>query len=121
MLQILSTFSFNWLIMGGNVRIHQVGYYLVTTIIIIVWLSGTLFAEDKFRSSIDIIRVRRGKIERSSKNRPSHSLVRLLERLGLDVLVPRVLIALAILLNLIVLNYLFRQAFFFIYSQFGPS
>jgi hypothetical protein len=115
LLQMLAIFSFFWLVSGGNVRVHQAGYYFLTTVIIVVWLAAVIAMEEWFRASVDQVRLRRARAtSASSRARPlPENRFRLaLYRLGLDLLFPRVLIGLAIGLALVGLRAYFQQLLF---------
>lgn len=124
MLQILSDVSFTWVIMGGNPRVHRVGYYILVSLIVVLWVSGVIFAETWFREGVDEIRMRRARAELGSPAPadalPDNKLLRLLRGWGLDTLARRVLIALGILLFLVVLRFLGQQALFSIAAQSIP-
>jgi hypothetical protein len=120
MLMMLSDVSFAWLIMGGSPRVHRVGYYILVSLIIVVWVSGFIMAESWFRVSVDEVRIRRARAELGSPAReapPRNRLMGVLREWGLDILARRVFIALAILLFLVGLRFLAQQVLFSLAAQ----
>lgn len=115
MLQMLSDLSFTWRVMGGSGRLHWVGYNLLASLIVVVWVSGFIIVESWFRRSIDEIRIRRARAEIGSPmpvEAPKNGLMKFLQGLGLELLSRRVLIALGILLFLVALRFLCQQLLF---------
>ena len=123
MLYLLSDFSLSWVIMGGSHRLHRVLYYAFGTLIALVWLGGTLSAEGWFRSSIDNVRLRRARAEIddsvSPAGAPKSRLLRALQKLGLDLLFPRVVIAAGILFDLMLATFVLRQFMLYVSTQFA--
>src|SRR5688500_13432119 len=117
MLLMLSDLSFTWRVMGGNPRIHRVGYYLLTSVIVVLWVSGFIVIENWFRRSIDEIRIRRARAEIGSPvpdKPPENKLMKGLQRLGLESLSRRILIALGLLISLVALRFLCQQLMFYL-------
>jgi hypothetical protein len=120
MLLMLSDLSFTWRVMGGNPRIHRAGYYLLTSVIVVLWVSAFVVIENWFRVSVDEIRVRRARAEIGSpdpEKLPENKLMKLLQGLGLEPLSRRILIALGILVSLVALRFLCQQLLFYLAAQ----
>jgi hypothetical protein len=106
--------------MGGSGRLHWVGYQILTSLIVVLGVSGFIIAESWFRRSIDEIRIRRARAEIGSPMQietPNNRVMKLLQKLGLEVLSRRVLIALGILIFLVALRFLCREFLFYLATQ----
>ena len=120
MLLILSDLSFAWRIMGGDPRLHRVGYYFLASVIVVLWVSSFIVIENWFRAGVDEIRVRRARAEIGSpipEKQPENKLLKGLQRLGLESLSRRILIALGILVSLVALRFLCQQLMFYLAAQ----
>jgi hypothetical protein len=120
MLQMLSDLSFTWRVMGGSARLHWVGYNLLASLIVVVWVSSFIILESWFRGGIDEIRLRRARAEIRSpipEKQPENKLMKGLQRLGLEILSRRILIALGILISLVALRFLCQQLLFYLAAQ----
>jgi hypothetical protein len=115
MLQMLSDLSFAWRVMEGSGRLHWVGYNLLASLIVVLWVSGFIIAENWFRVSVDEIRMRRARAEIGSpipEKQPENKVMKLLQSLGLEFLSRRVLIAVGVLIFLVALRFLCQQLLF---------
>jgi hypothetical protein len=120
MLLMLSDLSFAWRVMGGDLRLHRVGYYLLTSVIVVIWVSVFIAMESWFRVSVDEVRVRRARAEIGSpdpEKPPANRLMEVLQSLGLAPLSRRILIALGILVSLVALRFLCQQLLFYLAAR----
>jgi hypothetical protein len=120
MLLMLSDLSFAWRIMGGDPRIHRVGYYFLASVIVVLWVSSFIVIENWLRVGVDEIRIRRARAEIGSpipEKPPENKLMKSLQRLGLESLSRRILIALGILIFLVALRFLCQQLIFYLAAR----